>query len=495
MTCAPPERGARPSLALRGVAKAYGSGAAAAACWRGVDFALAPGECVAIVGFSGSGKTTLLSILAGLLAPDAGAVEMEGRAGAAPPAPSAASCSRATRCCPGSRCSANVQLAVDAVHRGWPRARAPRARARLRAARGPRARAATSARASSRAACASAWRWRARSRRSRASCCSTSRSARSTRSRAARSRSRSRASSSASGSSAVLVTNDVDEAILLADRIVPLAPGAAGAHARRLVPRGAAAAARARRAEPRPGLQEAPQRGDGAPARARARAAAAPRAGRATTPLPALAPIALPPARQGRADERAPRAVRARARASTARAGRASWSRASTCASRAASSSACSATRAAASPRCSRWWRGCCRPAAGGVVLDGREIDGPGPDRGVVFQAPSLLPWLTALENVRLGVDRVYPHGTRAASATRSRRTILERVGLARRARAAARRALARRVPARRHRARLRARAEAAPARRALRHARLAHAHGAPGGAARALEPRPAAPR
>ncbi|MEM9176296.1 MAG: nitrate ABC transporter ATP-binding protein [Myxococcota bacterium] len=46
----------------------------------------------------------------------------------------------------------------------------------------------------------------------------------------------------------------------------------------------------------------------------------------------------------------------------------------------------------------------------GNVVLDGREIDGPGPDRGVVFQAPCLLPWMTARENVRLGVDQVYSH-------------------------------------------------------------------------------------
>jgi len=48
----------------------------------------------------------------------------------------------------------------------------------------------------------------------------------------------------------------------------------------------------------------------------------------------------------------------------------------------------------------------------GGIVLDGREIMGAGPDRGVVFQAPSLLPWLTARENVALGVDGVYAHAT-----------------------------------------------------------------------------------
>jgi nitrate/nitrite transport system ATP-binding protein len=46
----------------------------------------------------------------------------------------------------------------------------------------------------------------------------------------------------------------------------------------------------------------------------------------------------------------------------------------------------------------------------GGIILDNREIDGAGPDRGVVFQAPSLFPWLTAFENVMLGVDKVYPH-------------------------------------------------------------------------------------
>jgi len=66
---------------------------------------------------------------------------------------------------------------------------------------------------------------------------------------------------------------------------------------------------------------------------------------------------------------------------------------------------------------------------SGGVVLDGREIDGPGPDRGMVFQAPSLLPWLSALDNVKLAVDRVYPHATEAQRRDIARH-YLERVGL-----------------------------------------------------------------
>ncbi|WP_207536605.1 ABC transporter ATP-binding protein [Sabulicella rubraurantiaca] len=42
----------------------------------------------------------------------------------------------------------------------------------------------------------------------------------------------------------------------------------------------------------------------------------------------------------------------------------------------------------------------------GGVLLEGQEVTNPGPDRAVVFQNHSLLPWLTAYENVRLAVDR-----------------------------------------------------------------------------------------
>lgn len=44
----------------------------------------------------------------------------------------------------------------------------------------------------------------------------------------------------------------------------------------------------------------------------------------------------------------------------------------------------------------------------GGVVLDGTEVNEPGPDRAVVFQNHSLLPWLTAYENVELAVKQVF---------------------------------------------------------------------------------------
>ncbi len=49
----------------------------------------------------------------------------------------------------------------------------------------------------------------------------------------------------------------------------------------------------------------------------------------------------------------------------------------------------------------------------GGMILAGREITGPGPDRGVVFQSPSLFPWMTALENVTLGLGQVQLQSTR----------------------------------------------------------------------------------
>lgn len=66
----------------------------------------------------------------------------------------------------------------------------------------------------------------------------------------------------------------------------------------------------------------------------------------------------------------------------------------------------------------------------GGIILDGLHVTQAGPDRAVVFQSPSLMPWLSAYDNVALGVDRVYPNASAA-----ERRDVIEyylaRVGLA----------------------------------------------------------------
>lgn len=67
----------------------------------------------------------------------------------------------------------------------------------------------------------------------------------------------------------------------------------------------------------------------------------------------------------------------------------------------------------------------------GGMVLDNREIVGAGPERAVVFQSPNLLPWLTALENVTLGLEQVQPKATDVQRAEIAQ-DWLKRVGLGR---------------------------------------------------------------
>jgi nitrate ABC transporter ATP-binding subunit len=54
------------------------------------------------------------------------------------------------------------------------------------------------------------------------------------------------------------------------------------------------------------------------------------------------------------------------------------------------------------------------RATEGGVVINGRQVDSPGLERAVVFQAPCLLPWMSARDNVRLAVHRARPKLSRA---------------------------------------------------------------------------------
>ena len=56
-------------------------------------------------------------------------------------------------------------------------------------------------------------------------------------------------------------------------------------------------------------------------------------------------------------------------------------------------------------------------PTAGTLLCANREIAGPGPERAVVFQNHSLLPWLTCFENVYLGVERVFGAGSKSVGA------------------------------------------------------------------------------
>ncbi len=73
---------------------------------------------------------------------------------------------------------------------------------------------------------------------------------------------------------------------------------------------------------------------------------------------------------------------------------------------------------------------GLLKPTAGVLLCDNREIAGPGPERAVVFQNHSLLPWLSCFDNVHLAVERVF--GARESKAQLRQRTqaALELVGM-----------------------------------------------------------------
>ena len=66
-------------LTLKGVCKGYGAGGQRTDVLENIDLEVERGELVAIVGYSGAGKTTLISMLAGLTAPDAGTITLDGR--------------------------------------------------------------------------------------------------------------------------------------------------------------------------------------------------------------------------------------------------------------------------------------------------------------------------------------------------------------------------------------------------------------------------------
>jgi len=109
-------------LVMSGVRKGYGPAGRRVSVLRDIDLELEKGEFVAIVGYSGSGKTTLLSIAAGLVAPDAGQVWLDGRE-VTHPGPDRGVVFQNYSLLPWMTVRDNVALAVDQVFPQWSRER------------------------------------------------------------------------------------------------------------------------------------------------------------------------------------------------------------------------------------------------------------------------------------------------------------------------------------------------------------------------------------
>src|SRR5438105_7995942 len=104
-------------LDVRGLEKSYVTRRGTTRVLGGVDLAVDEGEFVAIVGYSGSGKTTLVSLIAGLIAPDAGAIVLDGVA-VKGPGPDRGIVFQQYSLLPWMTVHDNVALAVDAVNAG-----------------------------------------------------------------------------------------------------------------------------------------------------------------------------------------------------------------------------------------------------------------------------------------------------------------------------------------------------------------------------------------
>ena len=106
-------------LEVRSLRKFYGTRSGPTAVLGGVDVTLEEGEFVAVVGYSGSGKTTLVSLIAGLLAPDGGEILLEG-VPVTGPGPERGIVFQQYSLLPWLSVRGNVALAVDAVNPGLP---------------------------------------------------------------------------------------------------------------------------------------------------------------------------------------------------------------------------------------------------------------------------------------------------------------------------------------------------------------------------------------
>jgi len=420
-------------LELNGVSKTYGSGKQKNEVLADVSLKVEDGEFIAIVGFSGAGKTTLISLLAGLISPDSGQVLFRGGP-VTGPGPERGVVFQSYSLMPWLTVEANVALAVDSVFAGRSRAERKEIVSRYIGMVGL-----SHAKDRRPAELSGGMRQRVSVARALAMQPAVLLMDEPLSALDALTRSKLQdefaSISEQEKKTIILVTNDVDEAILLADRIIPLTPG----------PK-ATLGPEFRVALPRPRNRNA-MNSEPEFIRLRAEVTGWLMDAGASRPVSAGRQIDLPnvvPITQVARVDKLPAAYERAAKTVIER--------------RFVELS--NVVKTYATPKgpltvvdgfdlkinkgefisiighsgCGKstvlsMAAGLNSISGGGIILDGKEISGAGPDRAVVFQAPSLMPWLTARENVALGVDRVYPTASPA-----ERRDIveyyLEKVGL-----------------------------------------------------------------
>ena len=402
-----------PVLEITGLAKGYGEGEERTSVLSNINLKVEEGEFIAIVGFSGSGKTTLISALAGLIEPDKGGVVYKGRE-ITGPGPERGVVFQSYSLMPWLSVDGNVRLAVDSVFKARPKAEREAIADRyiemvgLSHAR-DRKPAELSGGMRQRVAVA-----RALAMQPEVLLLDEPLSALDALTRA-KLQDEFAAICAEEKKTIVLITNDVDEAILLADRIIPLTPGPDATLGREFIvdlprPRDrsemnhdeafislrgevtqylmAAGAERGVDAETElvlPNVVPITQKAELPDAYVRASQSVNEEKYLEFSQLKKIYPTPKGPLTVVDGFD-----LKMRKGEFTTLIGHSGCGK-STVLSMAAGLNGIS---------------------EGAIILDGKHITQAGPDRAVVFQAPSLMPWLTAFQNVALGVDRVYPDAT-----------------------------------------------------------------------------------
>ena len=412
------------ALELINASKGFGAGAARREVLRGLNLKVKEGEFLAILGFSGSGKTTLINLMAGLSLPDTGEVLFDG-AKVTGPGPARGVVFQSYALMPWLTVAGNVALAVDAVHGALPKAERAALVAKYIAMVGlshatARRPAELSGGMRQRVAVA-----RALAMEPKVLLMDEPLSALDALTRANLA-DEIEAIWNANKRTVVLITNDVDEALVLADRILTLTPeGTLGAEFTVTLTRPRQRAAmnhdpgfKALRAEVTGYLMDIGIRTKTGDSRILPD----------VTPRHAL-PSAVKDATKSFNDHRylqysqlhkiyatpsGPLTVVENFDLTLKKGEFISLIGHSGC----GKSTVLTMTA------------GLNDISKGAIKLDNWHIEGADPERAVVFQSPNLFPWLTAKENVAIGVDKVYPKATQA-----ERQEVveyyLERVGLA----------------------------------------------------------------